>query len=81
MAAGKVTVFSTSGRAERFVARMAPLVHQHGAPTVAATVIAAEMTQLEDLPGLVAQADVVVCVRGKGPSSRRSLWTNCSARR
>lgn len=70
---GKVTVFSTSGRAERFVARMAPLVHQHGAPTVAATVIAAEMTQLEDLPGLVAQADVVVCVRGKGPVITQEL--------
>lgn len=70
---GKVTVFSTSGRAERFVARMAPLVHQHGAPTVAATVTAAEMTQLEDLPGLVAQADVVVCVRGKGPVITQEL--------
>ena len=70
---GKVTVFSTSGRAERFVARMAPLVHQHGAPTAAATVTAAEMTQLEDLPGLVAQADVVVCVRGKGPVITQEL--------
>ena len=84
---GRVTVFSSSGRAEGFVARLTPLApltpltHQHGTPGraadstascapsethTAATVTPAETTQLEDLPGLVAQADVVVCVRGKG---------------